>query len=217
MEPVLIQVATASIKNEQYTLNAVVTYLQAVYDACAAQSVSVTIQDLLMFKQWCEVGSNFPLSLEHFVRNQLVEKAVPAANFNGVPIQIEKLRDLIVMPDLAGIKSAVTALVNRGQNYNGLQIRINLLALNNGVIAKVADADAQLTALYTYYTKTDASAQLATDLLAIGVQLETLSGKYKHYKITPPAGLVGNNAGFVLDLTAIRNYEADLSSGGYSN
>lgn len=190
-------------------------YLQAVYDACVAQNITVTIQDLLNFKQWHAVQQNFSSSLANFVRNQLVEKALPEANFAGVQISREKLKDLIVMPDLTAVISEVEVFVNRAQGYNGLQIRPNLLVLNIGVIAKVADADAQLTAEFTYYTKSDASAQLATDLLAVGQLLDDAKSKYNHYAITAPVGLVWRGDTFGLDLTAIRNYERELSTGGY--
>lgn len=110
------------------------------------------------------------------------------------------------MPDLTEIISALNDLTYRVHGYNGLNVRANLLSLNNGVIEKVANADAQLTTEFTYYTKTDAGAELATDLTAIATALTAAYNKYRKYNIgfTAPTGLTLKENGFVLDVEPIR-------------
>ncbi|HTK22397.1 MAG TPA: hypothetical protein VL442_22925 [Mucilaginibacter sp.] len=221
MNPVLIFTDTERIAEEKAALNSYVTGFQSIYDQIKALGITPTIQKVSNLLQWRKqirtddyVGT--------FVLNELLALA-GNYSFNGITLNQEKLKELIVIPDLTTLKSAINTAANVFA-YN-LSPNTALLTVNNDVISKVANSDTQIETLYTYYTKTDASAQLATDLTAVCDSLNSFdesnggflssslmkrsysSGQGDIDDVIPGVSII--NSAFVISLKFIRRFEED--------
>ncbi|MGV3588107.1 MAG: hypothetical protein ACO1OF_13965 [Adhaeribacter sp.] len=232
MPPVLIYKDEERIEEEKLNLNIAVDNLQSIYDGFKAIGLTVTIDDIILVLQQASklsLPSNDSIitqrftsptirgieHLEAFVKNKLLDLA-GQPQFNGISFSRSLLEQHVVVPDLAALANI---LIECRLNYSGnTSIRTNLLALANDVISKVANSDTQIEQEYTYLTKTDKGATLAT-------HLKTICDSLNNFAAVFPPGQYGNgwgvnfnnehwipgitvrNASFIPDLKFIRERE----------
>jgi hypothetical protein len=170
MDPVLIFTDTQKINTEKALLNKLVPIYQAVYDALKGMGVTATLAELGNLTNWKLKGTTHDY-VNDYVRNKLLDQLAPY-QINGVTMTREFFLNNIEMPDTAPVTAALAPMAGVTNSSVG-GVRKNLLALAADVISKVVDSDAQITTAYTYYTQTDATAQLATDLQAVCDALNT--------------------------------------------
>jgi len=220
MSPVLIFTDTQKITEEKAFLNKAVPFFQSIYDAFAALNITVSIQEINSLVNWTVNGNGGQNFVQNFAVNKLLDAAAPYV-LNGVQLSRDKVKDMMILPDVSAINSALQSS-NSVFSYSYQGVRVDLLTLANSIISKVADSDAQIEALFTYYTKTDASAQLATDLLVVCAAMNTFEGAHNNaLKIAQPQ-IYGNsgknefvaphplkvvNGQFVINLDYIRRFE----------
>lgn len=212
MEPVLIYTDTNRINTEKNAFNKFPALFQSIYNAFKAINITVTIEEINNLIAWTVNHNGSPGYVENFAINKLLDAAAPY-ELNGVALSREKVRDMMVVPNTTAITQALAASY---QNFMGniIGVRTALLSLANDTISKVADADTQITNEFTYYSKTDASAQLATDLLVVCAAMNAFDAAYNDAlkQGDPPAmpnALKIYNNQFVIDLTFIRQFEAN--------
>jgi len=212
MEPILIDKDERRIEEEKQHLIVVVGFLQQLHDAFKAVGIDVTLPEMANLLQYVNMVSR-PHALEEFVADKMLDKA-GEPNFNGVPIRREKLRDMLDLPDF----SAIAATIGEYQliSRDGFGIRLNLLTLAAGVVAKGAGADASLEQEFTYFTKNDRGAEVAGHLKAV---CDSLNGwnvfsnsfgwelKGGHDEEMIP-GVLYRNGSFMPSLNFIRRQEA---------
>lgn len=189
MDPVLILTDTPKITAEVAVLNKYVTIFQNVYDAYKAIGITVTIQEISNLVSYTKKGNGRPDFELEFAVDKLLTMA-GSYIFGGVQLDEQKLRDMILRPDVTAVKTALYGVNNISSGEVGTGVRINLLQLTSDVISKVSGADATIAALYTHYTATDASAQLATDLQ---VAIDAINTFYAAHTIVYAKAFAGND------------------------
>lgn len=235
MEPFLIYTDNRSITAEKNALTAAVTYVQGVYDALKALGITASLSDLSNLTGWQRQADprnkNFA---SNYVTQKLADQAM-GATFNGVALQRDKLLDLISVPDLTNMQSALQNYGSLYQNMGSFSpgIRYDLLTLTDDIIAKVADSDSTIEGYYTFYTQTDVSTTLATQLQAVCDALNAYNAAnsnamanafkgaigFEIPKQVPINGLALLGTTFVVSLRYIRNFEAGMGyyQGGLYN
>jgi hypothetical protein len=173
MTPVLIYTDTKRIADEQAVLDNAVTLYQAVYNAIKAIGIQPTIAEIDNLVNLAKRQST-----TDYVKDYVTNKVLDAATsfvVNGVTFTRNAFKSFMALPDYSGITTALMpsfALFNN--NASDIKaINPALLSLTADVISKVSDADTQITNLYTYYTKTDASSAVATGLQTVCDALNT--------------------------------------------
>jgi len=160
--------------------------------------------------------------LQDFATNKVIN-AAGGLVVAGIPLNREKFIQLMdAQPNVSAVKVALSASEN---TFNGpfeiKSARINLLSLVDDVITKVADSDAQISAVYSYYTKTDQSATIATSIQAVCDTLNAFDASYSGVLREPtnsnfydfgysgnlPSAIKVQNGAFVISLDFIRAYE----------
>jgi hypothetical protein len=225
MNPVLIYTDSEKISDEQETIDNVVTIYQAVYTAIKTLGVTPTLAEIDILVQYAKRQSqtNF---INDYILNKLTDAAAPFV-LNGISLTRDAVKGMIALPDTTAIKTVLQSVwgfnsqkVFVGQ-VNGA--RINLLTLAADVISKVADANTQITNLYTFYTMTDASATMAANLQAVCDALNNFDTNNNDFyrRTIPPLerqyngegiatvipGLDIRNDAFVISLHFMRKYE----------
>ena len=224
MDAVLIYTDTNQINDEIAVLNKVVTLYQSVYTAIKAAGVTPTIADIDGLAQQFQKQYNVNDQIKNYIMGKLLDAAAPYT-FNGVTFTREAVSTMLAVPDLSAIISYLNG-VRTTFSSRTRGARLNLLTLASNTISKVSDANAQITALYTYYTKSDASAQLATDLLTVCAALNTFDTSYHGYfakeipkplenhltrypkNTTMPGLKLLNDGTFAVDIEFIRKFES---------
>ncbi|MDB5029727.1 hypothetical protein [Mucilaginibacter sp.] len=188
MNPVLIYTDITRIEREKEFLDDSVALFQSIYDALTALGINVTLNEINNLVSWTYRGNGGPNFEQEFVINKLLDAATYMVN--GITVTREGMRSIMAIPD---VSSVITALKGVGYLYsNNLgvnAVEIALLILTAGVVAKVPTAYDTITAKYTYYTQTDASAALANSLQGVCDALNTHDAAYKD------AILIGCDAG----------------------
>ena len=182
MNPVLIYTDSEKINAEKSMLNKYLAVIQSVYNEYKALGITVTLQEIQnLISFTIQVNGRPDFELE-FAVDKLLAMA-GNYTYGGVALNSTKLRDLIQRPDITNVKAALAQVKYFSNGITGNGVRLNLLTLTEDVITKVADCDAQIEAIYTYYTKTDASTQLALDI-------QVVADAINHYNdsTTLPAG-----------------------------
>ncbi|HVS92459.1 MAG TPA: hypothetical protein VHE59_10520 [Mucilaginibacter sp.] len=233
MNPVLLYTDTQRINDEQATLANVITAYQAIYDAIKAVGVTPTIAEInsLVSSARRQAPTDF---VTPYIANKLADAAT-SFSVNGVTFTRAAFMSMIAVPDISGIMTALQPVT--GNNAQRIFIRdakgprIDLLSLANDVISAVAGANDTITALFTYYTASDASATMATQLQAICDAINTFDGTNNGFVLQkmPTArrnqngyyesafpGLAVLDGSFVVSLEFIRKYEQTGSLGFYS-
>jgi len=227
MTPVLIYTDTDTIDDEQETLANIVPVYQAIYTAVKGAGVaSPTLAEIDGLVQNARKQSQTTF-VNDYVLNKLVAAVSPFI-VNGVTLTTAAVKGFISMPDT----SAITAALQPVWGHNSQSVfsgkaraaRLNLLSLTDDVISAVEDADTQITALFTYYTVSDASATLATQLLAVCTSLNAFdtanAGIYLKRIPTgnrndqgdleteiPGVAVSRENNNYILSLSFIRKFE----------
>ncbi|WP_295714357.1 hypothetical protein [Mucilaginibacter sp.] len=222
MTPVLIFTDTQRITIEKNLLNKVVPLYQSIYDAFKAIGITVTLDEIFNLVSWTISGRNTGEWIQDFAINKIVDAAGPLV-VAGITLNRAKFIELMdTKPNVTGIKTALNQ-VDNVINGNIKGIRKNLLGLTADVISKVTDSDAQIEALFTYYTKTDLSAQLATDLQLVCNAMNTFDSAHSSVLNEPdshafkdvgytgryPAAIKDSYGTFVISLDFIRAFEAE--------
>lgn len=181
MDPVLIFTDTNLIAQEKATLNSSVPLYQNVYNAFKAIGITVTIAEIFNLVGWTYTGNGAPAYVENFAKDKLVAIA-GGYTYNGVALKNDKLRELIADPNVTAVYTALNASKQIYSGAGGRQsIRPTMLHLTGDVVSKVAGTDATIEAFYTYYTKSDEAAALATSLQTICDAMNTHSELYPDY------------------------------------
>ena len=226
MAAVLLFTDTDRIEDEQDTLANVVELFQSIYTAIKAVGVTPTLAEINEL-----VTSARRRSTSDYVNTYVVNKLIAAVSpyvVNGVTFTDAAVRGVIKVPDTSGITVALhPVLGGNSQNVfigKATAAQLNLLAVAADVVSAVEGADDTLAATYTYYTKTDASAAVATSLQAVADALNTFDGSNNNFfaRKTPPGderwksnarstaipGLeLNDDRDFVISLNFIREYE----------
>jgi hypothetical protein len=188
MTPVLIYTDTEKIAQDKALLNRHLTVLQNAYNAFKAVGITPTLDELNSLLMQALRGFDFPNNVQQYAIDKLMAMAGAYA-YNSVPLNQQALRAQIVQPDLTTVNATLLAIRNVPSDAaTGVGIRIDLLVLASDVISKVSDSDTQIETLYTYYTKTDASAQLATDLQAVADTINTFASTHTAIAANPFTG-----------------------------
>ena len=214
MNPVLIFTDNRQIQQEKDVLTKAVPFFQSIYDAFKSLSIPVTLTEISNLVSWT-IGRN---GTPNFVQNFAVDKLLAISGpyvFGGITLTPEKVKNMMVIPDttpIENILNQVFNLFNDGTGRTGT--RADLLTLTGDVISKINTADNQIEATYTYYTKTDASAQLANDLLTVCASMNVFDAIYNN-ALKQHLAPVGNavrviDNEFVVNLDFVRAYEAKL-------
>ena len=220
MESVLIFTDTHQIENEQDFLGDVIPVFQSVYDAFKVLNITTTVTEINNLINWSVNGNGAPNFIQEFAINKLLDAAAPYV-LNGVPLTRESVKSMIVIPDVTPVINAIKAGSSIFNNSIVKGVRVNLLTLVEDVIAKSAGADDAIVSEFTYYTKTDASAALATSLQSVCNALNThdaankeailkslVDGKYPLRQMqTPIPGIAIIEATFVPYLNYIQKFE----------
>lgn len=218
MEAVLIKKDTKTINEQKQMLNSVVEYSQFVFDQFKAIDVELNLEQIAAIAFDAANGHNArirQLVVDHIIDSKGV------ANFAGVPINRNKLAEMIDTPDLSGIIKSVKDFPyssNGRAHSENLQSYLNYLIIDNGTVKKTANADADIEARLTHYTQNDKGAELAGKLIAFANAFNDYAA-YLNDKETNGAyrnlinddkfkGLVYSGGTYNLDLNFIRNIEA---------
>jgi hypothetical protein len=179
MIPVLLYTDTKRISDEQTTLSNIVPIYQAIYTAVKAAGITApTLAEIDVLVQNAKKRSTADFVTD-YVTNKLVSQVSPFV-VNGVTLTSQAVKGMIAIPNTAAITTALQPV--SGGQYQNIFIgeskasRLNLLSLAADVITAVADANAQITALFTYYTANDASTTIANQLQAVCDALNTFNG-----------------------------------------
>ncbi|MBD1385732.1 hypothetical protein IDJ75_10620 [Mucilaginibacter rigui] len=169
MPPVLIYTDTQKATEEKAYLTTVIPFLQSAYNAILGLQLTATLAEL---ESLFNSISRNPQGTDHleqlaksFVKNKLVIKA-GSQDYNGVPISAQKIADMIDVPNVSTLVSALDGYFHARRSA-GFGIRFTLLDLVDDVISKKGTADASITTEYTYYSKNDYGAALATQLFTM--------------------------------------------------
>jgi hypothetical protein len=180
MNPVLIITDTERITKEKALCDASVIFLQGFYDLITPLGVTFTIEEMTGASQIILNNHGRTTNqLEVLLEDKLIEKA-GGSNFNGVLISNEKLREMTEKPDVTNIYTYIRQSYPKFYLSSQMIITPAFLELINGVVSKKATAYSTITALYTYYTKNDKGAELATMLFSVANKLneyETYLGR----------------------------------------
>lgn len=220
MNPVLIFTDTYRIDAEKEYLDEVAEYCNKLYNSFKTIGITVTLQDIANVTSIFNRQNCNPNYLPNFVSEKLLDIA-GGHTVNGITLQRDKVKDFMSIPNLSIIEQVV-------RGYNSLSeveddrshtkgIDLKFLTFDGDVIIKKTNADAQIEALHTHYTKTDKSAQMVTDIQPVATAINTYisahPSKFQHeaafvknYQNMP--GLDYRNGAFVVSLSFIRNYEA---------
>lgn len=206
MNPVLLYTDTSLINNEIRVLDKVVPFYQSIYTAVKNLGITLTIADIDGLVQSYRNSSRQPAFVDDYIQNKLTDAAAPY-ELNGVPLTREAVKGMIALPDTSALKAALQNVYQVLSDNSARRGR--LLSLADDVISKVSDANTQITALYTYYTKSDASATLATNLQTVCDALNTFDESHNGFfgKRGIP-GLDYRKGQFVVSLDFIRKYES---------
>lgn len=221
MNPVLIYTDQERINAEIAVVDNAAPLFQQIYTALKNVGVTATLADINSFVFWTINGNGMGDFVATYTLEKLTDKLAPY-QYNGVTMSRDWFKNNIDVPDT----SAITDLLSEFRRFLGGNIKgINpaYLSLVDDVITKADTADDAITTAYTYYTKTDASAQLATELQAVCDAMNTFDenhndafkhslGLYTSYGLmtkaeTPIAGIALLNDEFVVSLAYIRNQE----------
>ena len=162
MNPVLIYKNTDAIATAKSALELNLELFQDVYSAIKAIGITPTIAEIdgLLGQTARAAAPGFETE---YAVNKLLDAAAPY-NLNGVQLQRNRVKEMIVPPNVTGLKAALAGV---SQLPEGAARDTTLLVIVNDAIVKVPDADAQIEARYTHYTKTDAGAAMASSLQAV--------------------------------------------------
>lgn len=213
MEQVLIYTDSQRINAEKAFLNQVVTYVQQLYDNFKAIGISLNVTELRDITQGMKGISSSSSLLKEFVVDRLLAIA-GTQNFNGVPINQSKLKELLEIPDLSQIKTTIASAPG-GQFGSAFNIDPQLLQLTGDVVSKTAEAFTTLENRYTFYSKNDKGAELTAKLLTLSTSLNNLKSYLNAVELTthpglpkPLLGLEFKNQQYQPDLDFIRKQEA---------
>lgn len=217
MEPILIYTNHTSIKEAKQMKDLHFSYLTDFKNALNAIAIEATVDELISLSQFNSNTTNKVQErrLEDFVVNQLLDRAgVP--DFNGVPINREKLKNLIDIPSLDHFEE----LFHRHENYRrqGFGMIKECYVINDGVLALTSNADTVIESIYTHYTRNDAGIALMLKINAICLALDSYNemvkiAEYRSGKgFTQPPPIQGisfdfNRGKFVADLKFVRDWE----------
>lgn len=168
----LIYSDTNQINNEKQKLTAAVPYAQSVYDAFSELGVILTIDQIQVLSQSINVYDNdqtLTSRINTIITDYLINKA-GSTTFNGVPINTNKLRELIAVPDISGLVEIVKTFSPGGVGSG--RVEPAWLTLQNGVVSKVANSDDLINKAYSYYTKTTKGDNMLAKLSAIKTALQ---------------------------------------------
>ncbi len=221
MNPVLIYTDTATATREKAFLTAIVANFQATYNAIAALNVTPSLSEINTLIGFTVRRNGTPNFVQQYVIDKLLDMAAPYT-VNGVTLTRDAFEKMIAVPDVTNLISALNAAYNIFNRYGQNGVRVDLLTLAGGIIAKAAGADAAIDALYAYYTKTDASATLANSLQNVCDAMNTHNAAYSNQMIidltvarqfegqadTPLPGISVLAGQFVPGLNYIRSFEA---------
>lgn len=221
MNPVLIFTDTPKINEQKNNLNQSVTLFQNIYNAFKAIDITPTILDISQFVSWTIGRNGLPDMVDRYISDKVLA-AAGGFTANGIAIKSDVLRSMLVMPNSTNVK----AEINKSYHF-GRGTRVELLSVIDDVVTKVEDSDTQIEAIYSYFTKTDTSSQLATDLFAICASLNTFDDSHNKMlvtnlnqyldieiatneiqKDTTIQGIARFKGQFVPSLTFIRRFEA---------
>lgn len=178
MNPVLIYTDNTRIEREKDFLDDSISVLQSVYDALITLGVAATLTEINNLVSWTHNGNGGRNFEQEFVINKLLDAATYVVN--SITVTREGMRNIMAIPDVSGV---IAALKQVGDLYNhnpdAKGIRVNYLTLIEGVVAKSLTADDLISAEFTYYTKSDASAALANSLQTVCDAINTHDAAYK--------------------------------------
>jgi len=190
MEPVLIYTDTEKIIKSKAFLDSTIPAFQDIYDSFKAIGITpATVQEMAFRVQIQQRDRSLDFLTKYVLDKLLVVAGTPS--FNGVPISQDRLRELIAVPDLT---SLTEALMRFPAYYDGGGIgsEPDLLQITEDVVEKKENTYTTLEARYTFYTKNDRGAMLATRLFSMAEQMND----YLAYLGTIGWPL-GNNAGII--------------------
>ncbi len=174
METVLIYTDTQRIALEKNHLTNSVVFFQSLYDALKGVEVTATLNEISNLIQQTVVSRRSDqqnnVTVESFVKSKLLVQA-GSPDFNGVPIAQNKIADLIEIPDVSTVLTALNAYYQIGNTSLGF--RIDLMEFTGDTIGKKAGTDATITALFTYNTKNDKGAEITTKLIELCTKLNS--------------------------------------------
>jgi hypothetical protein len=226
MNPVLLYTDTQRIADEQTTLLNVVTLYQSVYNAIKAVGVTPSLTEINQLANAAKKQDPYNIVKEYII-DKLVIQAGPQS-LNGLQLNRAAIKSMIAVPDINGIIGALQPVTGGGHQSlfvgDAKGVRLDLLTLSDDVVNEVPDADDKINKLHTYYTETEASAKLATELQAICDALNVFNASNEQLltKRIPNAssydrrfegnessipGLFVSRGKFVVSVTFIRKFE----------
>jgi hypothetical protein len=224
MTPVLIYTDTNAIEDAQDTLNNIAPIFQNVYSALKAIGITPTLKEIQALVQKAKAGHD-----DNFVREYVLDKKVQAVTpfqVNGLTFTTQAVKIMIAMPDISLIIVALKDVwgSNSNQVFTGSikDVRIDLLSIKDDTISIIEDAETKIKAIYTQYTKTEASSKLAIQLQAVCDSLNAVNvsndgiyekkmpfearNPYGHRVIELP-GIAISEDGFIINPTYITRFE----------
>ena len=220
MNPVLIFTDNQKINTQKKALDNCVSLFQSIYDAFQAISITLSIQDINDLISWKKGGNGGPNFVQKFAINKILDAAGSLVIFPGITLRRDDVINMMeTKPDVSAIDKILDNTPNLYSAWDINSSKINLLTLVNGVISKVADSDTQIESEFTYYTRTDASAQLATAMFTFCDAINTLEASIDQisrpsgFDINPDfvSGLVKRGDEYGISVGFIRGYENQLS------
>ncbi|WP_149912715.1 hypothetical protein [Sphingobacterium cavernae] len=216
MEPILIFTDTQKILEAKRMCNLHLSYLNDFYTQLTQLGIEVTLKELIALSQF---ASNTSLEIQKqrifdFAQNQLLTKA-GTPSFNGVPINLDRLKELIDVPSL----DSLIPLLNRHEAYRqqGFGMIESCFVIEDGIVILSEESDNIIENKYTYYTRNDAGIAVMLKTNAVCLALDELNSLTKEFKTdwagsstAPPIpGITfdSNKNKFVADLQYVRNWE----------
>lgn len=218
MEPVLIRTDTKTINEQKQMLNSVVEYTQFVFDQFKAIEVVLNVEQIAAIA--FDAVNGHTSRIRQLVVDYIIDSK-GVSSFAGVPINRNKLAEMIDTPDLTGIIKSVKDFPYSGNgkaHSENISSYRNYVVIENDVVKKTANADTEIEARLTHYTKNDKGVELANKLIAFAnafneyatyLNDKESNGLNKNLIYEDKfKGLVYNGGTYQLDLDFIRSIEA---------
>ncbi len=171
MNRVLIHQDKRQIKNYKDFAEASVPHLQAVYSAFLALGITVSLEQINEFagqvtvetkstphRNYGMVDMYRPPVIEYscdvsgIVRNLLMAAQTEAPAIGNLKLDNNKLKEMIQLPDTTALEKAFVGLnKNIITRYRNMQLQPDLYEIEADKVQLVADADEQITEMWSYY------------------------------------------------------------------
>ncbi len=197
MDKVLINQDKRQIANYKEFAAAGISHYQTVYDACKALDITVSIEQINEYVGQVRVDTKstphrdrygmadpyrppmmeYTCNVSDIVRNLLLSAQTENPAIGNLQLDSNKLKELIRLPDTTALEKAFVGLSNFIARYRHMQLHPYLYKIESDKVQLVADADKQISEMWSYYANGSQEIELNAALSEVAEALN----KYIRY------------------------------------